>query len=116
MPQYETVEIVRDTSKVSLLAMTIELFCRSHSMGKNTYYKLQANGKGPTEIRLGTKVLISVEDAAEWRRSRANPEPEETAAIDAESARLSDRARHAGEVAAQSPRHVSKRRGARLYP
>lgn len=48
---------------------TIPEFCRHHRLGPSTYYKLRGEGRGPREIRLGHKVLISRESAARWRRA-----------------------------------------------
>src|SRR5262245_6656143 len=51
-------------------AFTIEDFCALHRLSRAMYYKLKEQDKAPREIRLGTKVLISREAAAEWRRER----------------------------------------------
>lgn len=47
-------------------ADTIRDFCRKHRLGVATYYKLPTELR-PLEMRLGKKVLISREAAAEWR-------------------------------------------------
>jgi predicted DNA-binding transcriptional regulator AlpA len=49
-------------------AYTIEEFCQRHRMSRAGYYKLRNQGRTPVEMRLGSKVLISREAAAEWRR------------------------------------------------
>lgn len=49
---------------------TVDLFCHRHGLSHSFYYKLKAQGLGPREIRLNSKVLITREAAADWRRER----------------------------------------------
>jgi hypothetical protein len=49
---------------------TMGEFCLAHRIGLNTYYRLRKAGKGPVEMRVGAKVLISKESAAHWRAAR----------------------------------------------
>lgn len=49
-------------------AVGIEEFCRAHSISKSFYYLLKQEGRQPCEMRVGNRVLISNEAAAEWRR------------------------------------------------
>ena len=51
-------------------AYTIDTFCERHGLSHSFYYKLKAQGLGPREIKLNSKVLISREAAADWRRER----------------------------------------------
>jgi hypothetical protein len=51
-------------------AYTITEFCAKHRVGRAFYYKIQARGIGPKEMRVGAKVLISREAAAAWRHER----------------------------------------------
>jgi hypothetical protein len=51
-------------------AYTIPEFCLLHGLGRRTYYKLKKAGLGPTETRLGKKVLIGRESAQRWWRER----------------------------------------------
>jgi len=51
-------------------AFTIENFCKRHSMCRATFYNLKKRGEGPRLMRVGSRSLISVEAAAEWRRER----------------------------------------------
>ena len=53
-----------------ILAFTIEEFCRQHSLGVSTYYRLQERGEGPETMKVGGRRLISIEAAARWRRWR----------------------------------------------
>jgi hypothetical protein len=49
---------------------TVGEFCVAHRIGLNTYYKLRKAEKGPHEIHVGSKVLITRESAAVWRAAR----------------------------------------------
>ncbi|WP_431014768.1 hypothetical protein [Bradyrhizobium pachyrhizi] len=49
-------------------AYSIEEFCRRHSISVPFYYKLRTQGRGPRETERGTRILITKEAAAEWRR------------------------------------------------
>jgi hypothetical protein len=51
-------------------AYSIKNFCRAHAISVAFYFKLQRQGIGPRELKLGVRTLISKEAAAEWRRSR----------------------------------------------
>lgn len=51
-------------------AFTIAEFCRRHMLSRPTYNRLRASGRGPREIKLDQKVLITKEAAADWRRER----------------------------------------------
>jgi len=61
-------------------AFSIVGFCVAHNLSRATYYNLQKAGKGPVEMRVGSKVLISVEAAEAWRRRREADAPAEAAA------------------------------------
>jgi hypothetical protein len=52
------------------LAFTIRGFCKLHAISERFYFKLKADGRGPDEIQLGHRVLISREAAARWRAER----------------------------------------------
>lgn len=58
-------------------SMTVNEFCARNRISKQFYYKLRARGDGPTEMRLGSRVLISKEEAADWRRRMARPADDE---------------------------------------
>ena len=51
-------------------ALTIDEFCRRHGLSRPFYYKIKAQGLGPREIKLNSKVLITREAASDWRRER----------------------------------------------
>jgi len=56
------------TQGVTPSAVGIALFCRQHGISRTTFYKLLAEGTAPKVIRVGRRVLVSAEAAAEWRR------------------------------------------------
>ena len=51
-------------------AYTIDEFCRAHGFSRAHYFNLQKQGGGPRVMRVGSRVLVSREAAADWRRSR----------------------------------------------
>jgi hypothetical protein len=71
---------------ITLECFTREQFCAAHNIGRTMYYELRKAGKGPNEIRLGSKgkVLITRESAAAWRAAR-----------DAEAAKAGEKESHA---------------------
>jgi hypothetical protein len=52
------------------LAFSIREFCKLHGISERFYFKLKADGRGPDEINLGHRVLISREAATRWRAER----------------------------------------------
>jgi hypothetical protein len=55
-------------SQVPRAAYTIPEFCEAHRISESMYYKGRDAGVGPREGRMLTKVIISFESAADWRR------------------------------------------------
>jgi hypothetical protein len=55
------------------LALSILQFCDAHGISEAFYYKLKKQCKGPREMKVGARTLISFESAAEWRRAREDP-------------------------------------------
>jgi len=51
-------------------AYTILEFCERHNLSRSAFYNAVKAGQGPRLIKVGTKVLISREAAAAWRRER----------------------------------------------
>jgi predicted DNA-binding transcriptional regulator AlpA len=49
---------------------TIPEWCAKYRMSRAFYYVLKAQGKGPRELRLGVKVLITPKADAEWLQAR----------------------------------------------
>ena len=58
---------------------TVAEFCDSHRVSRSKLYQLWKDGTGPKIIRIGTKVLISVEAATDWRREREREAAEQSA-------------------------------------
>lgn len=65
MPHYEG-----DPARKSRAAFTIKEFCAAHRISVAMFYKMRAAGLGPREMRVGRKVVVSIEAAADWRRAR----------------------------------------------
>src|SRR5262245_13263318 len=52
------------------LAYDVPGFCAAFQISRRLYFKLRDAGLGPREMRLGRRVLISVESATAWARAR----------------------------------------------
>ncbi|HVD75709.1 MAG TPA: transcriptional regulator [Xanthobacteraceae bacterium] len=50
-------------------AFTIAEFCETHRVSKSWLYQEWAAGRGPRVKKIGTKNIITIESAAEWRRA-----------------------------------------------
>jgi hypothetical protein len=50
---------------------SIRAFIRAHGISYGMFYKLVREGKGPKLMKVGTRRLISVEEAARWRAERS---------------------------------------------
>jgi hypothetical protein len=84
-------------------AYTIAEFCFRNNIGRLTYHRLRAEGRGPKEMRLGLNAIRITADAEkEWQRRMQEPRPDL-------ELRTVERAAKAGGVAIKSPKHVSKR-------
>jgi hypothetical protein len=59
-----------DRPPVDRAAYTIDEFCEAHRISRRKYYDLVEQGIGPRIMRADSKVLISVEAAADWRAER----------------------------------------------
>lgn len=51
-------------------AYTIPQFCDAHGFSRAHFFNLKKAGKGPREMKVGARVLISREAAEQWRRDR----------------------------------------------
>lgn len=49
-------------------AYTIAQFCADHNISRTHFYQLIKDGKAPRLMKLGRRVLVSAEAAADWRR------------------------------------------------
>ncbi|MBB5406547.1 putative DNA-binding transcriptional regulator AlpA [Paraburkholderia sp. HC6.4b] len=45
---------------------TIDEFCGAYHLSRSFYYRLRHTGRGPREVHLGRKVVITVDDARAW--------------------------------------------------
>jgi hypothetical protein len=63
-----------DTATSPKLALTIREFCAAHGISHAFYYELKKCGKGPREMEVGARRLISIEEAARWRAARTSTE------------------------------------------
>ena len=68
MPRYKAKR--PHAADVPSQVFTISAFCQAHHISEPYYYRLRERGLGPREMRLGRKVLISNDAAADWRRAR----------------------------------------------
>lgn len=48
-------------------AYDVSTFCKVHSIGRTFFYRLLKEGRGPKIMKIGSRRLISVEAAREWR-------------------------------------------------
>jgi hypothetical protein len=51
-------------------ALTIPSFCRRNAISESKYRGLKRQGKGPREIELDRRIIITEEAEADWRRER----------------------------------------------
>jgi predicted DNA-binding transcriptional regulator AlpA len=49
------------------LAFSIKEFCFQHGISRSKFYDLVRNGLAPKMMKLGSRRVISVEAAKEWR-------------------------------------------------
>ena len=61
----------REQAPVERAAYTVDEFAEAHSISRGMLYKLWLAGTGPRFIQVGSKRLIPVEAAAEWRNRGA---------------------------------------------
>jgi predicted DNA-binding transcriptional regulator AlpA len=51
-------------------SFSIMEFCQKHGLSRSLFYKLLDSGEGPRVMRVGSRIMISKEAAADWRRAR----------------------------------------------
>jgi hypothetical protein len=51
-------------------AHTVASFCESNAISLSKYFNLKRDGKGPREIELGGRIIISREAETDWRHER----------------------------------------------
>jgi hypothetical protein len=62
---------------------TIASFCQSNAISPSLYYKLRREGRGPVEIEIADRIVITEQAEAAWRAER---QAETTARRERESA------------------------------
>jgi predicted DNA-binding transcriptional regulator AlpA len=60
----------RSIAPVERATFTVNEFCATHHISRAKLYCMWNTGTGPRRMKIGTKNLISVEAAADWRRER----------------------------------------------
>ena len=53
-------------------AHSVSDFCRRHGLCRATFYNLLKRGEAPATMKVGSRVLVSAEAAAAWRRRMEN--------------------------------------------
>lgn len=61
-------------------AYSVDEFCARHRISPQLFYKLKPQGLMPATFNVGTRVLISREAAAAWRRAREQASDEKMSA------------------------------------
>jgi hypothetical protein len=89
---------------------TIAEFCAAKRFSKASYHALQKRGQGPAEIVYPGTRIKRITAAAEnaWDEKMARLAESKAAKLEADRRRAI--ASTAGKIAAQSPKHVSKRK------
>lgn len=57
-----------EENAVPRVAYSVAEFCKAHGFTKVKFYDLLHRGQGPKIMKVGTRTLISIEAATEWRR------------------------------------------------
>ena len=98
------------SSPVERIAFTVPEFCLRNNISRPTYHRLRQQGRAPAEMRIGLNLVrITAQAEREWQLKMQQPAP------DLERQALA-RAVKAGDTAAQSSAHVSKRAARRGRP
>jgi hypothetical protein len=95
------------SSALERAAFSVAEFCFRNNISRPTYHRLRSEGRGPVDMRIGLNLIrITAEAERDWQRRLQVPQRDfET--------RAAERAVKAGDAAARSDRHVSKKRLAR---
>jgi hypothetical protein len=51
-------------------AHTIPSFCENNMISESKYYDLKRRGRGPREVEVDARIIITEEAEADWRRER----------------------------------------------
>jgi ribosomal protein L1 len=63
--------------KVEPATLTQQGFCEFVGISKSSYFNYRRKGQGPVEMRIGNRVMISKESAANWIKLREQLRSEE---------------------------------------
>jgi len=69
-PEVTSRKQIQPKAPIDADAYSVDEFCARHRISRQLFYKLKAQGMMPVTFKLGTRVLISREAAAAWRRAR----------------------------------------------
>ena len=58
------------TRVLQKLGLSIREFLIFHGISEGFYFELKKQGKGPREMHVGARRIISIEEAAKWRAAR----------------------------------------------
>ena len=61
---------LESSSLVERRAFSLNGFCEAHGISRAMFYKLLKAGQAPRFAKIGSKILITTEAAAEWLRAR----------------------------------------------
>ena len=50
-------------------SFSIKEFCELHAISRSFFYLLREKGEAPRLMKVGRRMLVSAEAAAEWRRN-----------------------------------------------
>jgi hypothetical protein len=89
---------------------TIDEFCKNHRISRWSYYAMRKAGTGPVELVIpGTAIIrISAQSEMQWQLRMAELSKTKKAKLTV--ARRIEQAKQAGAMAAQSAKHISRRR------
>ena len=62
-------------------AFNVIEFCQRHGLCRSSFYNLLTRGEGPRVMRVGSRIMISKEAAADWRRERESAPVKETETV-----------------------------------
>ena len=48
-------------------SMSVDVFCERHGLSRSTFYRLLRRREGPATMKVGKRLLVSRESAADWR-------------------------------------------------
>jgi hypothetical protein len=55
---------------VPALGLSVDQFCAANNIGRDLFYELVRQKRGPDCMRLGRRRIITIDAAARWQRER----------------------------------------------